>query len=56
LEGILITINGNFKKAEYKDKILRKLPKWFGVEESLLEYVNTVKNIRFGRRLKMKIV
>ena len=32
----------NNKKAEYTNNILRKLPEWFGIEESILEYVNTV--------------
>jgi ribosomal protein S18 acetylase RimI-like enzyme len=35
-------ITDNNRKAEYANYILRKLPEWFGIEESLLEYVNTV--------------
>ena len=37
----------NNKKAEYTNNILRKLPEWFGIEESLLEYVSTVKKYPF---------
>ena len=32
----------NNKKSEYTDNVLRKLPEWFGNEESLKNYVNTV--------------
>jgi hypothetical protein len=35
-------INDNNKKSEYTNYILRKLPEWFGIEEGLQGYVNTV--------------
>ena len=38
----IIEINDNAKKAEYTNSILRKLPDWFGIEEAIVEYVNTV--------------
>ena len=37
----------NDKKSEYANLILRKLPDWFGVEESLQDYVNTVYKYSF---------
>jgi ribosomal protein S18 acetylase RimI-like enzyme len=40
-------ITENNKKAEYTNHILRKLPEWFGIEKSLLEYVNTVNKYHF---------
>jgi ribosomal protein S18 acetylase RimI-like enzyme len=42
MEYKITQINDNNKKAEYADNILRKLPEWFGMEEGLREYVNTV--------------
>ena len=38
----IIEISDNAKKAEYTNSILRKLPDWFGIEEAIVEYVNTV--------------
>jgi ribosomal protein S18 acetylase RimI-like enzyme len=38
----IIEIKENDKKAEYTNTILRKLPEWFGIEEGLQEYINTV--------------
>ena len=42
MEYRIIEISDNTKKAEYTETILRKLPDWFGIEEALVEYVNTV--------------
>jgi ribosomal protein S18 acetylase RimI-like enzyme len=38
----IIEITDNIKKAEYTNLVLRKLPEWFGNEESLQEYIDTV--------------
>jgi hypothetical protein len=54
MEYKIFEIKDNFKKAEYTNKILRKLPEWFGVEESLLEYVNTVNKYPFWAAVKNK--
>ncbi|MCL1997188.1 MAG: GNAT family N-acetyltransferase [Turicibacter sp.] len=35
------------QKAAYTEQILRMLPDWFGIEESLQEYVKTVHNLPF---------
>ncbi|MCL2006986.1 MAG: GNAT family N-acetyltransferase [Treponema sp.] len=40
-------ITDSSKKSEYANKILRSLPEWFGIEESLIEYVNTVSQYPF---------
>ena len=37
----------NNKKAEYTNYILRKLPEWFGNEESLQKYIDTVHKYPF---------
>jgi len=42
MEYKIFEIKDNNKKAEYANNILRKLPEWFGIEESLQDYVNTV--------------
>ena len=42
MEYEILEINDNAKKVEYTEVILRKLPEWFGIEEALVEYVNTV--------------
>ena len=42
MEYKIIKINDNNKKTECTNTILRKLPEWFGIEESIQEYVNTV--------------
>jgi ribosomal protein S18 acetylase RimI-like enzyme len=42
MEYKIVEIMDNDKKEEYTNNILRKLPEWFGIEGSLLEYVNTV--------------
>jgi ribosomal protein S18 acetylase RimI-like enzyme len=42
MEYNVLEINDNLKKAEYTNDILRKLPEWFGIEDSLMEYVKTV--------------
>ena len=42
MEYNIVEICDNNKKAEYTNNILRKLPEWFGIEESIQEYVNTV--------------
>ena len=38
----IMEILDNNKKREYTENILRKLPEWFGNEESLINYINTV--------------
>jgi ribosomal protein S18 acetylase RimI-like enzyme len=38
----IFEITDNTKKAEYTNTILHKLPEWFGIEESLIHYVETV--------------
>jgi hypothetical protein len=52
MEDKFMEINDNIKKVEFKNKILRKLPEWFGVEESLLEYVNSVNKYPFWAAFK----
>jgi ribosomal protein S18 acetylase RimI-like enzyme len=47
MEYKIMKIHDNNKKAEYTNRILRKLPEWFGIEEGLLEYVNTVHKYPF---------
>jgi ribosomal protein S18 acetylase RimI-like enzyme len=42
MEYEIFAISDDAKKAEYTEVILRKLPEWFGIEEALVEYVNTV--------------
>ena len=42
MEYKVFEINDNTKKAEYTNYILRLLPEWFGIEESLVHYVETV--------------
>jgi ribosomal protein S18 acetylase RimI-like enzyme len=51
MEYKISEIKENFKKTEYTNLILRKLPEWFGNEKGLLEYVNTVKNYPFWAAL-----
>jgi ribosomal protein S18 acetylase RimI-like enzyme len=38
----IMEIDDNKKKAEYTNIILRKLPEWFGNEEGIQNFVNTV--------------
>jgi ribosomal protein S18 acetylase RimI-like enzyme len=47
MEYKIFVIEDNNKKAEYANNILRKLPEWFGIEESLQDYVNTVHKYPF---------
>ena len=47
MEFTISEIKDSHKKTEYADKILRSLPQWFGIEESLIEYVNTVSKYPF---------
>ena len=42
MEYRIFEITDNTKKAEYTNTILRKLPEWFGIEKSLIQYVETV--------------
>jgi len=42
MEYKILQIKNNAEKAEYTEVVLRKLPEWFGIEEALVEYVNTV--------------
>ena len=37
----------NEQKSNITNSILRKLPEWFGIEDSIIEYVNGVKNSDF---------
>ena len=48
---ILEITNGDLKK-KYTEEILRLLPDWFGVEASLMDYVNTVSNYPFFCAMK----
>ena len=43
---ILEITDGNLKKL-YTEQILRRLPDWFGVEDSLMNYVRTVEKHPF---------
>jgi ribosomal protein S18 acetylase RimI-like enzyme len=47
LEYKIIEIKDNIKKSEYTDIILRKLPEWFGNENSIKNYVETVCELPF---------
>ena len=47
MEYKIMEINDNSIKSEYTNTILRKLPEWFGNEQSLQEYVNTVNKYPF---------
>ena len=47
MEYRIYEITDNNKKEEYTNTILRKLPEWFGIEESLVNYVNTVKEYSY---------
>lgn len=40
-------ISDTEEKKEITNHILRKLPEWFGIEDSIVEYVNEVKNTEF---------
>jgi len=40
-------INDDLIKSAITEKILRQLPEWFGIEESLLEYIENVKQKMF---------
>ncbi|MBI9015076.1 MAG: hypothetical protein JEZ08_22785 [Clostridiales bacterium] len=40
-------INDPVKKSEICLNVLRDLPEWFGIEESLLNYVEHVKSLEF---------
>jgi len=40
-------INDNEEKSNIADYILRELPDWFGIEESIVEYVDEVKKYDF---------
>lgn len=37
-------VSDNELKGEITNNILRKLPEWFGIEDSIVEYVNETKN------------
>lgn len=44
-------------KSEVCEKILRSLPKWFGIESSILEYIqDTERMLMFGAKLGSEIV
>jgi len=36
----VVQVFGKEEKSKVTNNILRKLPKWFGIEESIVEYVN----------------
>ncbi len=40
-------LSDKFLKSTICNDILRALPNWFGIEESILEYVESVKNMPF---------
>lgn len=40
-------INDKLEKSNISNHILRRLPEWFGIEESLVEYVQCVKETDF---------
>jgi len=43
----VVQVLDNEKKSKVTNKILRQLPEWFGIEESTVEYVNSVKETDF---------
>ena len=46
------------EKSDITNNVLRKLPEWFGIEESIVEYVNSAKeyqNHGIGKKLLEKI-
>jgi ribosomal protein S18 acetylase RimI-like enzyme len=43
----VVQVFGKEEKSKVTNNILRKLPKWFGIEESIVEYVNDVQNTIF---------
>ena len=47
MEYRITEIFDNNQKSEFTNKILRKLPEWFGNEKGLLNYVNTVHDFPF---------
>lgn len=40
-------VSDNYEKSKITEYILRRLPEWFGIEESIIEYVSGVKNTDF---------
>jgi len=46
-ENSFIEITSPTQKAEICEKILRALPNWFGVEESIIEYIRDVQTMPF---------
>lgn len=44
---IIKEINSSDLKSEICESILRKLPNWFGIESSIIEYVNVTKQMHF---------
>ncbi|MDR2976838.1 MAG: GNAT family N-acetyltransferase [Streptococcaceae bacterium] len=47
MEYRIVEIEEGERKAEYTSDILRKLPAWFGIEESLQDYVDNVHKYPF---------
>ena len=45
-------ITENHQKVNYGEQILRTLPEWFGIEESLLDYVNSLPKYPFFAAFK----
>ena len=43
----VVEIQDKITKSNITNIILRQLPKWFGIEESIIEYVNNVENTIF---------
>ena len=43
----IIEIIENCKKTEYTNIILKMLPDWFGNENSIIDYINSVQNFPF---------
>ena len=48
IAGLIIDFeNRDRKKSQICEEILRSLPKWFGIEEAILEYVDKMKDLLF---------
>jgi len=52
----ILEITDGILKKKYTEQILRLLPEWFGIEDSLVEYVETVDKHPFFAALTMKHV
>ena len=43
----IVEINNSSKKSDICNFVLRSLPNWFGIEESIVDYVNSAKEMPF---------